>query len=193
MDEYKPKKKDANSKVKEQSGNYSFIEERYEIINGVRYDFLSSPKFVHQKLLGNLHIAMNNACCLDGEIILAPMDVHFDEENILQPDIIYVANENRHIIRDGFVFGVPDLVVEILSTSTARKDKTVKKAAFEKFGVGEYWVFDPSYQTVDQFVLQGGRYDLVRTLVPNDTLTSPRIPCHSIELYRIFPAEISDE
>jgi Uma2 family endonuclease len=192
MDEYNPKKKNADSQVKEKSGDYSFIEERFEIINGIRYDFLSSPKFVHQKLLGNLHVAMNNACCLDGEIILAPLDVHLDENNIVQPDIIYIANENRHIIRDGFVFGAPDLVVEILSASTARKDKTVKKTAFEKFGVGEYWVFDPSYQTVDQFVLEGGRYDLIRTLVPNETLTSPRTPCLSIDLSRIFPAEPPD-
>lgn len=177
-------------KVKEQSGFYD-IPERYEIINGIRYDFLSSPKFVHQKMLANFHLGFHTACQPDGEIILAPMDVHFDEQNIAQPDLIYIANENRGIIRDGFVFGSPDLVLEILSESTGRKDKTVKKAMFERFGVKEYWLADPVYRTVDQFVLIDGTYQLLATLADEDRITSPTVPCLSVDLKRVFLPEDS--
>lgn len=180
------------TRAKEQPGFYD-IPERYEIINGVRYDFLSSPRFNHQKLLANFHVGFHTACHLDGEVILAPMDVHFDEENIVQPDLIYIANANRGIIRDGFVFGVPDLLVEILSGSTARKDKTVKKAMFERFGVKEYWLADPSYRTVDQFVLIDGTYHLTATLTDEDRIASPNIPCLSIDLKAVFPPEEHSE
>ncbi|TMV49062.1 Uma2 family endonuclease [Paenibacillus mesophilus] len=176
------------SQIKEQSGFYD-IPERYEIIGGIRYDFLSSPKFVHQKILANFFVGFHTPCHLDGEIILAPMDVHFDEENIVQPDIIYIANENRGIIRDGFVFGSPDLVVEILSGSTGRKDKTVKKAMFERFGVKEYWLADPLYRTVDQFVLDDGTYRLAATLTEDDRIASPNVPCLTIDLKSVFPPE----
>lgn len=176
-------------RVKEQRESYIDRPERFEIIGGVRYDFLSSPKFVHQKILQNLYLAFHTACRLDGEIILAPMDVHFDEDNVAQPDLIYIRNENRGIIRDGFVYGVPDLVVEILSESTGRKDKTVKKAMFEQFGVPEYWIVDPVYRTVDQLLLADGRYGFLTTISSTDTATSPAIPCLSIDLSHVFPPE----
>ncbi|MNY37717.1 hypothetical protein D3C86_1722990 [compost metagenome] len=87
------------------------------------------------------------------------------------------------------MYGAPDMVVEVLSPSTGRKDKTVKKAMFEKFGVKEYWLFDPTYRTVDQFVLIDSEYRLTATLTDNDTLTSSLFPCVAIDLSTIFPPE----
>ncbi|WP_219641738.1 Uma2 family endonuclease [Cohnella sp. CFH 77786] len=177
-----------NEKVKEQSIRY-MVEDRHEIIDGVRYDFLSSPKLAHQTLLGNLYVAFHGACAQEGRIILAPMDVHFDEANRVQPDLIYVAKENLAILRDGFVFGVPDLLVEILSESTGRHDKKLKKALFERFGVREYWIADPVYRLIEQFVLTDGRYLLVSTLSEQEELVSPTIPCLRIPLSGVFPGD----
>jgi len=174
--------------IKEMREN-CLIDERYEIIEGVRYDFLSSPKYAHQRVLQNLHLAFEGACSADGEVMIAPLDVHLDENNIFQPDVIYVAADRLHIIRDGFVFGVPDLVVEILSDSTAKRDKTIKKNVYERFGVKEYWLTEPIYRTVDQFVLKDGRYDLVRTWTDDDILASPTIPCLQVDLSNIFPED----
>jgi len=176
------------AKVKETHGTY-FIDERYEIIGGVRYDFMTSPKFIHQNVLGLLYVAFHSSCAVDGVILLAPMDVHFDEKNILQPDILYIRNENRGIIRDGYVHGVPDLVVEILSDSTASRDKTIKKAAYEKFGVREYWLADPVYRLVDQFVLVEGEYRLLATWTENDRIVSSAVPCLAIGLSAVFEKE----
>jgi Uma2 family endonuclease len=181
-------KPERTAKVKEQREIYD-TPERYEIIEGIRYEFLSSPKYVHQKILTNFHLAFHAPCSQDGEILLAPMDVHFDEENIVQPDIIFIANENLHIIRDGFVFGVPDLLVEILSDSTGRRDKTIKKSLYEKHGVKEYWLADPIYRTVDQFVLESGKYRLAATLIETDTIRSHAVPCLVINLGAIFPED----
>lgn len=184
----------SNSKplIKEHTSYYD-IPERFEIINGIRYDLSPSPKFIHQKIVGNLYFNLQTTCCLDGEIILAPMDVHFDIDNIAQPDLIYIVNANRSILRDGYVFGAPDLVIEVLSSSTGRKDKTVKKAMFEQFGVKEYWLLDPTYRTVDQFVLMDGEYRLIATLTDQDQLTSPLFSCVVLDLNAIFPPEENHE
>ncbi|XID94487.1 Uma2 family endonuclease [Paenibacillaceae bacterium WGS1546] len=174
------------SKVKETGGSYD-IPERYEIIGGIRYDFPSSPKYAHQKVLQNLYLAFHGACSMDGEIMIAPLDVHFDEENILQPDLIYIAHNNLDIIRNGFIFGVPDLVVEILSESTESRDKTIKKSVYKRYGVKEYWLIEPIYRTVDQFVLDESGYRLAATMTEADQLASSTVPCLRIDLSGIFP------
>ncbi|WP_135555629.1 Uma2 family endonuclease [Paenibacillus cymbidii] len=186
MSDGKPKQPDGKWKIKEQPGYYE-AEERFEIIGGVRYDFLASPMYVHQKLLTNLYLAFHHACCADGETLLAPLDVHFDADNILQPDVIYIARENLGIIRDGYIYGAPDLVVEILSASTGSRDKTIKKDCYEKFGVREYWLADPVYRTIDQFVLENDRYMLVATLTERNSIAAHSIPCLSFALEGMFP------
>lgn len=97
---------------------------------------------------------------------------------------------NKGIIRDGFVFGVPDLVVEILSEITARRDKTIKKAGCEKFGVKEYWLADPVYKLIEQYVLSDGKYELAATLGEDDVLVSAAVPCLSLELSKVFEDEL---
>ncbi|WP_372661497.1 Uma2 family endonuclease [Cohnella sp.] len=147
---------------------------------------------MHQKILTNLYISIHGGCRYDGEILLAPMDVHFDTENIVQPDLIFIAKDNLNIIRDGFVFGVPELLVEILSKSTGKRDKTIKKALYERFGVKEFWLIDPGYQTVDQFVLEKSGYRLAATLTEGDLIGSPTVPCLSVDLGQIFPEDERD-
>lgn len=123
---------------------------------------------------------------MNGIIVIAPMDVHLDDDNIVQPDLIFITNESMHIIRDGWVKGVPDLLVEILSPSTGARDKIKKKALYERFGVKEYWIVDPIYNTIDQFLLVDDKYHLKATYEEEGTLTSPLFPCISIKLYTPF-------
>lgn len=181
--------KNKQSTIKEQPAEY-LIPERYEIINGVRYDFLSSPKVIHQLIVGNMFAFFHFSCRMDGVILLSPMDVHFDHgDNIAQPDLIYISNDNRAIIRDGFVFGTPDLLVEVLSNSTGRKDRSVKREMYERFGVQEYWIVDPVYRTVEQLVLKDSRYVWMYTGTETDVMQSQLFPCMTVDLKDVFPPE----
>lgn len=90
-----------------------------------------------------------------GELRIAPYDVHFSKQNIFQPDIIFIANDNlKHIESKGFT-GTPDLVIEILSPGTPQNDLGEKKDVYEQYGVKEYYVVDPESKIVRSFILKG--------------------------------------
>jgi Uma2 family endonuclease len=181
--------------VKEQSEVYHetdalietpFIEERYEIIEGVRYDFQPSPTTNHQILVSGFNVSLDTTCHSTGIILVAPMDIYFDEDNIFQPDVIYICNENAKIIKPKRIEGAPDLVIEILSPSTSTNDKINKKNKYEQFGVHEYWIVDPVHIYVDQFILEEDKYLLHHTYGVRDILTSPRFTCINVDLPKLF-------
>ena len=93
--------------------------------------------------------------------VLYEIDVHFDEENVLRPDVIFVKNENRAIIGEKWIEGAPDIVVEILSPSSATRDLLVKKDLYESFGVKEYWIIDPENEEVFVYENKGGKFSLI--------------------------------
>lgn len=77
--------------------------------------------------------------------------------------------------------------MEILSPSTSQNDKIRKKRQYERFGVKEFWIADPTHQTVDQFVLQNGKFTLYETYGVADVLRSPQFACIEIDLSKVFP------
>jgi Uma2 family endonuclease len=131
-------------------------------LSGGRLIITPSPTTQHQQILSRLillvgnHVLSNNL----GEIVVSPMDVRLYEGTIRQPDIVYMSNEHRDRISEKY-WGVPDLVMEILSESTEKQDRTEKFREYEKAGVLEYWIVDPSAQTVEVFTLAQEAYKLL--------------------------------
>ncbi len=79
-----------------------------------------------------------------GEVFHAPCDVVLSNADVVQPDLLFVSHKRAHLLLGGAnVLGAPDLVVEILSTATAGRDQTLKRALYAKHGVQEYWLVDP--------------------------------------------------
>jgi Uma2 family endonuclease len=132
----------------------------YELING-KLVRKSAPQPRHQRISGNLYdlmrqfIKKNNL----GELFYAPIDVFLDEENVPQPDLVFISKERSFIVDefDG-ILGIPDLVVEIISPSSIRMDRVDKKDLYEGFGVPEYWLIDPKNTAIEVFSFQNGRY-----------------------------------
>nr|NIR48553.1 Uma2 family endonuclease [candidate division KSB1 bacterium]NIR69031.1 Uma2 family endonuclease [candidate division KSB1 bacterium]NIS24097.1 Uma2 family endonuclease [candidate division KSB1 bacterium]NIT71016.1 Uma2 family endonuclease [candidate division KSB1 bacterium]NIU24716.1 Uma2 family endonuclease [candidate division KSB1 bacterium] len=124
--------------------------ERYEVING-ELVMVPAPDTNHQDVSGKIEFELRkfNEKIHAGKIFDAPIDVVLSEENIHQPDILFIANENSQIITDKNISGAPDLIIEILSPSTAYYDLVEKKDNYEKFGVKEYWIVDPKKRRVE--------------------------------------------
>jgi Uma2 family endonuclease len=155
---------------------------------GYAMTFYLPPKITHQVLVGQLFMILQTSCHSSGVILLAPMDVHLSVDNIVQPDLIYISNDNLSIMKNEKVMGAPDLLVEILSPSTGARDKVRKKELYARFGVQEYWIVDPVHSAVDQFVLieSGNRYALTASYDTTDQLVSNRFPCLAVKLDELF-------
>ena len=135
----------------------------YQLINGELL-MSAAPKKTHQEILGDLFSEIHHFVkeADTGTVYPAPFDVYFDERNVLQPDICFIASENSKNFRDdGYFYGSPDLVIEILSPSNAIEDFTRKFRAYEKFGVKEYFIVDPESKDVIAYSLTNGKYQEV--------------------------------
>ena len=134
----------------------------YEVIRGEKFRFPSSEDMVTNQIKDRImngigNYLVENKC---GYVYLN-VGVRFDDKNIFIPDLCVVLNENEQIIfqRD-LVRGAPDMVVEILSYSTKKRDITIKKDIYEANGVREYWIVDPWSKSIDVYLLRDGKYFL---------------------------------
>lgn len=131
---------------------------RYELIHG-RLILVPSPIPEHQDISIILttriqNFLFDNPIC---KLYYAPLDVHIGDE-VYQPDILFISNDNKDLIIENHIIGPPDLIVEILSPSTAEKDFGVKFNDYEKYGVKEYWIVDPQTGDCDFFVSVDGKF-----------------------------------
>lgn len=143
---------------------------RHEIIDGDHY-MTPAPSTAHQTVSKRLQHQLYTQVELAGLglVFNAPVDVQLTDHDIVQPDLVVVLKDRTRMITHTKIVGAPDLVVEILSPSTAAIDTSLKKQLYERMGVGEYWVADPENLRIDQFRLVDGVYQLVP---PTDPLTA---------------------
>ena len=113
--------------MKEKPGN-PYIEERFEIIEGIRYEMQPSPTFNHQWLVTQILSSIDRTCSSTGTVIVATMDVYFDEDNIFQPDVIYIANDNSSIIRRHRIEGAPIWLSKFYRPAQAPMTKSARSA-----------------------------------------------------------------
>ena len=119
-----------------------------------------APTTQHARIQGKIYSMINNHVLQNqiGEVYFAPVDVYLDTKNAFQPDIFYISNERKDIIKENGIYGPPDLVTEILSKGTRKTDLIKKKNVYEATGVKEYWVADPDTKWCEGFILENGLY-----------------------------------
>lgn len=120
-----------------------------------------APTDLHQKAIDKIYRRLGDYVEKNslGETRVAPYDVYFDGENVFQPDIVFIANENGHRIQTNGLHGAPDLVIEVLSPDTQRYEKGKKKTVYERNGVKEYWMVNPVDKTTKGFWWVNGGYE----------------------------------
>lgn len=137
-------------------------DQRYEIIAG-HLLMAPAPDTWHQDWLNQLNVLITLYLRKKknlGRLFIAPVDVVLDEENVVQPDLIFVATPNLNIIKRRAIFGAPDLVVEFISPSTVRRDRYEKMNLYARFGVKEYWMGDAANKSLEILTLVENRYQL---------------------------------
>ncbi|SFH14952.1 Endonuclease, Uma2 family (restriction endonuclease fold) [Desulfotomaculum arcticum] len=160
---------------------------RYELIGG-ELILVPAPKTIHQRIIRRLikylgdFVDGNNM----GEVLLAPTDVLLSEKEKPQPDIFFISKERLNIIKEQHIAGAPDLVIEILSPSTASRDRVEKSKMYYTHGVKEYWLVDPEIETAE-ILTPGEKYWQIDGTYNNKaTLHSPFLTGLEINLKDIF-------
>lgn len=162
-------------------------DKRCELIDGDFY-MTPSPVTLHQRISMRIafdlteYVRKNNL----GETFIAPMDVVLSDEDVLQPDIFYISKERKNIVTPENIRGAPDLVIEILSRSTAERDRVVKSRLYARFGVQEYWIVDPDQKTVQVMGWSEDGFKTIQVYPEDATLHSPILPQLLLPLKPVF-------
>ncbi|GAB6153123.1 Uma2 family endonuclease [Desulfosporosinus burensis] len=168
-------------------------DERWEIIDGVPY-MQSAPTWQHQSISRELMLQfgeyLRNSQC---QVFAAPFDLRLsdaevadeDVTNVYQPDLVVICDKSK--LKGTGYFGIPNLVIEILSPSTARTDRLLKFNMYEKFGVKEYWIVEPDMKLVSVFILQdNNRYGRPELYTETSNVEVSTFPDLVIDLSIVF-------
>lgn len=135
----------------------------YELLNGIIMR-KSSPTIQHQRIVRKITRAFENFLEEHpvGEVLFAPLDVVLNDKNATQPDILFISKEKFAILNEEeqVVIGVPDIMIEVLSPGSIKRDKIDKKAVYEQLGVPEFWIVDPFGRTIEVLHLVNNKYNL---------------------------------
>jgi Uma2 family endonuclease len=160
---------------------------RYEILDG-ELVVTASPVLRHQRVSRDLgfllhaHVAAHDL----GEVLYAPVAVILDRHTIVEPDLVFVSKARSAILEGRYIEGAPDLLIEILSPSTAARDRGAKAKLYARLGVTEYWIVDADARTLEVFEREGAEYRTVGTFRDADTFSSRALPGLIVELSSVW-------
>ncbi|GLR17865.1 Uma2 family endonuclease [Portibacter lacus] len=173
------------------------FEEMVELIRGKIFKMSPAPSSNHQRISRNLtrevdHLFKRSKC----ELFIAPFDVILPVENkkrnqsntVVQPDLCIICDASK--IEKAGCFGAPDLVIEILSPNTSKKDLEYKYSVYEESCVQEYWTVMPEVEAVVIYVIENGRYQKFKAFGKEDVLYSSIFPELKVKLEDVFPEQV---
>lgn len=166
-------------------------DERWQIIDGQAYAMTPAPNIRHQKITGNHYASIREQ--LRGKActpFIAPTDVVFDDCNIVQPDVLVVCDRAK--ITDANIQGAPDLVIEVLSPSSSYLDRKLKLELYERFGVTECILIEPSGDLAERFRLVDGCYRRGEVFPWHGELPLISLPGVVINLWDVFERDLAE-
>ncbi|HLN64542.1 MAG TPA: Uma2 family endonuclease [Symbiobacteriaceae bacterium] len=163
-------------------------DKRYELVEG---DLLLTPapsvrhQMIVAALLARIYLFADSQGL--GRVLTAPTDVILSDENVVQPDLLFVSASRLGIMQPhGGVHGAPDLAIEILSPSNPARDQVLKRKLYGKYGVREYWIVDPQGQTVEVLTRTEGGLQTWQVFPMSTSLESPLLPGFTVRVSDLF-------
>jgi len=159
---------------------------RYEVLEG---DLIvsPSPSWRHQRIVTRVfEMLLKAERAGHGKVVTAPMDVVMDEHDVTEPDLLFIVTQRTGITTETHVAGAPDLVVEVLSESTRKRDVITKRRIYERYGVLFYWMVDPEEETVRVCQLRDGKYSEPVILRAGQDLSCPLFPGVAVDVASFF-------
>ncbi len=162
-------------------------DKRYEIIEGELIE-TPAPSVTHQRLVKRLLKLLDEFVEKKslGEVFVSPIDVILSDTNVVQPDLVFVSKERSDIVQNRGIFGAPDLVVEVISPSTLKKDTEDKKRIYARFGVKELWLIFPGEKAIEVFSLKGDGYEVCSFGYENGRVKSCLLKDFELNLEELF-------
>jgi Uma2 family endonuclease len=154
---------------------------RYELADG-QLELISpaaSPK--HQAISGRMLIELTQTCESD-YVILHEVDVILSSREVRRPDLIMLSRSRLHLLTGRGIEGPPNLVVEVLSPHSLRRDKVRKLKIYAKYSIPEYWIVDPASWVLEQFLLTDEKYELHDLYTGDELIQSELLPCVSFTM-----------
>ncbi len=159
---------------------------RHEINNGRLEAMSPGPNAIHQFVLQAIGHCINNSCSQEYVVLLAPIDLILSEMEVRQPDLTMIHRDRLSIITPKGIEGVPDLVVEVLSPFSAKRDRKQKLFAYAKYCIPEYWIVDINNELLEQYILEGDNYFLKEIYQEDEQVNSERLTCISFTMKEIM-------
>ncbi len=163
-------------------------DKRFEMIEGELL-VTPAPSTRHQMILVRILVRLVNFVTAGrlGQVLPSPTDVILSDDTVVQPDILFISRERLAIMDPkGGVRGAPDLVVEVLSPSTAGRDRILKRKLYAKYGVKEYWIVDPDACSIEVLIYSPGGMELWQAFLAGSSLTSPLMDGLTVSLDDLF-------
>lgn len=159
----------------------------FELING-EIVARNYPTASHQRILRKLTVIVDQFVTVNqlGEVLFAPFGVVLNNFSDVQPDLMFVSTAKADIVQEEGIFGVPDLLVEIISPSSLKTDRHTKFKLYEQMGVGEYWIVDVKNQSIEVYQCQAEGFELVSFAVEKGEVASNCIAGLQIEISALF-------
>ena len=146
-----------------------------------------APSFYQQEVVARFYDGLKRWVAQRhlGRVVFTPIDMILTSRRVTQPDVLFISNERRHIIQDR-VRGAADMVAEVISPESRRRDRIEKRDLYEQHGVREYWIIDPEAETVEVLFLDRGEYRLAGRWRPGEQAHSQLLKGFKVAVTALF-------
>lgn len=163
---------------------------RYELLEGDLV-LLPSPNVGHQDVVLNLALLLTTYVrgAGRGRVFIAPLDVILAHRVVVQPDLLFVSNENAEIVLPQHLRGAPDLVIEVVSPASAKRDLLNKRRIYARYSVANYWIVDPEDHEIVAFTLHDSEYVEAAAATGEAAFSAPPFPELTLPLAEVWPRD----